>query len=441
MTILIGGADTGVLNSSLNTTGIANRVGDGGGDTDSAMFVNVSNGNLVYRHEDSFLTSQGADFGLVRTYNARAQMGDASGFGDGRWRLSTAVSLSPRVQQGETYYQVTWGDGSVSDYRFDASSNTYISTDGAGSYERLTIASDGSASLLRADQSTRSFDAQGRLTGSVDTNGVSMAYAYNADLLTTVTDDTGHVITFSYSNGRLASVVAVSQGDDLRTSTVESEFSTTLVTYTYDGSGRLSTVTDRRGDVTTYVYNAEGYLETVTLPSSFQDTDGNVATDLARTLSFGYETVRWSGGIAGPSKVVSSITQGDQTSTISYNFTLGPVGSSTGQLYNQGAATITDHLGNTLTYHFDTRGNVTKTIDQLGYQTVYTYDADNNLTRVTDRNGFGAVNSDSTYYQTLRQKLGYATLVAGLSDNDKTALTEAFTSHFTYDASGNLTHN
>jgi len=268
MTVVIGGADTGVLNSSLNTAGISNRVGDGGGDTGSAMFVNLANGNLIYRHEDGFLASRGADFGLVRTYNARAQMGDASGFGDSRWRLSTAVSLSARQERGEQFYEVIWGDGSISDYRLDEASGLYISTDGAGAYEQLTVAGDGSASLLRGDQSIWTFDAGGRLTGSVDTNGVSMTYSYDAGRLATITDDTGHVVTFNYTSGRLASVVAVSQGGS-------GSISTTLVSYTYDGNGRLEFVTDRRGDVTRYSYSAEGYLEKVILPKTLTNPDAN----------------------------------------------------------------------------------------------------------------------------------------------------------------------
>lgn len=448
MTVVIGGADTGVLNSSLNTAGISNRVGDGGGDTGSAMFVNLANGNLIYRHEDGFLASRGADFGLVRTYNARAQMGDASGFGDSRWRLSTAVSLSARQERGEQFYEVIWGDGSISDYRLDEASGLYISTDGTGAYEQLTVAGDGSASLLRGDQSIWTFDVGGRLTGSIDTNGVSMTYSYNAGRLATVTDDTGHVVTFNYNFGRLASVVALSQGGS-------GSISTTLVSYTYDGNGRLDSVTDRRGDVTHYSYSAEGYLEKVILPKTLTNPDANgyqgdinndgtvdaaelARLELDRTIEFGYETVRWTGGIAGPSKVVTRVTQGDQTSTIDYNFVLGPRGNNGGRLYNRGSATITDHLGNTLTYQFNAQSNVTKTVDQLGYETSYTYDDNGNLLSITDRNGFGVVNSDSTYYQTLRQELGYATVVANLSENDKDELREAFTSRFTYDANGNL---
>jgi YD repeat-containing protein len=444
MTVIITGQGTGILNSSLETQGIANTIGNPG----AAIGLNLSNGNVIYQQEDSLLVSQGADFGLVRTYNARARMSDDSGFGDGRWRLSTAVSLKALSQRGETYYEITWGDGSVFDYRFDAATATYISTDGSGAYGQLTVSKDGQASLVQGDQSRWTFDLQGRLKGSVDTNGNSMAYEYGADGLKRVIDDSGHVVTFNYTKGLLASVVAVSQGDDLRTQATETQFSTVLVTYSYDLNGRLSAVTDRRGDVTRYEYTETGLLKTLILPQAYQDSSGVTRTDKDRSITLTYQTVRWVGDIAGPSQVVRSITQGDQTTTIDYDFELGPAGSNNGEVFNQGQATVTDYLGHQLRYRFDSRGNVLSTVDQLGYRTRYRYDANDNLLSVTDRNGWGALNSDSEYYRTLRYELGFRKIVNGvevgksardLTEDDQKALREAFTSYFTYDKRGNLT--
>jgi len=432
MTVVVGGSETGLMNSSLQY-GVGQAIGNAVNDTAGGLYTNVANGNLVYTQKDSFLVSQGEDFGLVRTYNARARMNDASGLGDARWRLSTAVTLTEQAERGVSYYTVTWGDGSVFDYRWNSDANAYVSTDGAGAYEKLTIGTDGSASLVRADQSIWSFDGQGRLVSSVNTNGVLMGYGYDADGLKTITDDTGHVITFNYSNGLLSSV--------------NDENNTRLVSYSYT-AGLLTAVTDRRGDVTSYAYNTAGYLQSVALPNSYVDGAANVQVDLDRKIEFGYETVRWSAGIAGPSQVLTSIKQGDQTTTISYAFELGPQASGRGQLYNAGSATIIDYLGNTLNYHFDSRGNILRTVDQLGYETIYKYDSADNLLSVTDRNGWGVVHSDSDYYQQLRLELGYTKinlsglqvgqLVADLSVAEINALQAAFTSHSTYDDRGNM---
>jgi YD repeat-containing protein len=108
-----------------------------------------------------------------------------------------------------------------------------------------------------------------------------------------------------------------------------------------------------------------------------------------------------------------------------------------------------------MTYAYDPDGYVTRVTDASGLYTSYTYggrsagDAEtailkDNLLSITDRNGVGATTSDSDYFRSLRQDLGYVDLAgngvraADLSAADKLALLERFTTRFTYDTRGNL---
>ncbi len=89
MAILIGGNESGLLDTSraLLDRNDRTRVHDPG--HDEQVLVNVSNGNLVIDHEDAFLPSLGEDFKLVRTYNSR---GEGGTFSEGRWFFSTEPS-------------------------------------------------------------------------------------------------------------------------------------------------------------------------------------------------------------------------------------------------------------------------------------------------------------------------------------------------------------
>ncbi|MFW2374744.1 MAG: DUF6531 domain-containing protein, partial [Gammaproteobacteria bacterium] len=73
MAAVIGGNDTGLLDGSLYLLNRDDKTREGEAGHGEDMYVNVSNGNLVVRHTDAYLPSQGEDFAVVRTYNSRGQ--------------------------------------------------------------------------------------------------------------------------------------------------------------------------------------------------------------------------------------------------------------------------------------------------------------------------------------------------------------------------------
>jgi hypothetical protein len=91
MATLIGGAGTGLLDSSLYLLNRDDRTRAGQVGADEQMYVNVSNGALVLQHQDAYMPSFGEDFSLVRTYNSRGQWNTDVGKG---WTLTVFLELS-----------------------------------------------------------------------------------------------------------------------------------------------------------------------------------------------------------------------------------------------------------------------------------------------------------------------------------------------------------
>src|SRR4051794_13813675 len=140
-TTIIGGHAAGLQDSSFTLLRRNDRTGNGTAGHGEEPYLNVANGNLALQQVDAFLPSQGEDFQLVRTYNSR---GLIAGEKDG-WAFSTTVTLSKNndTLAGSNIkvdsYQVTYGDGSVFDFAFDAVRNLWVSTDGAGAFETLQV--------------------------------------------------------------------------------------------------------------------------------------------------------------------------------------------------------------------------------------------------------------------------------------------------------------
>lgn len=315
MAILIGGHETGLANSSFSLLDRDDKTGKASLDKGSNAYINTANGNLILRHQDAFIPSMGEDFALFRTYNSRGRPNDTQ-HDDARWSLSTAIELKVKRDRGEKYFEVSYGDGSVFDYRFDQDTGRYVSTDGVGAFETIEdLNARGNDTvhfvLTRADQTQLKFDKHGNLVESIDTNGVKIEYRYHSNRLQTILDDDGHVINFIYQQGKLFRVVDETQ--------------TVLVEYRYH-QGRLSEVIDRNGHKTQYFYTNDGFLNRVVMPER-QVADGQLEQYARRELNFSYDYVNWKGDSRGRTPVIKTFTDAEgNTTTFDYafNFSHGP---------------------------------------------------------------------------------------------------------------------
>ena len=469
---LLGGDGTGLLDSSLSLLNSNDRTANQNVGADESLYVNVSNGNFVVQHRDGYLPSLGEDFSLVRTYNSRGSSGTVGNL-DGRWELSTGITLEDRRLGLGADFRVTYGDGSTFDYEWDSSRDLYVSTDGSGAFETirdLGFFNQPRYVLTRADQTKLYFSSSGVLMRTEDTNGVRMEYVYTlTGRLSQIRDDQGHRINFDYNlNGTLHRIF--------------DETNVLLVEYRYD-NGRLSEVIDRMGHSTRYFYTSDGLLERIVLPAS-QDANGDGIREqyASREINLEYGTEPWSG--SPDPRVLRSVRDAEgglTTFDYDFDFSLGS--------FEGGTTQVVDALGNnraysnastyrqwrvengfydvynpileatspnyrnqvsnirsahSLTYSYREDGYITRLTDQQGYQTVYAYDSKGNVSSITDRNGWAIVNSDSAYYRALRAQLGYTDaagngkLVSTLTSAERAALREAFTSRFRYDSHGNV---
>uniref|UniRef100_UPI00210EF3B2 DUF6531 domain-containing protein n=1 Tax=Massilia sp. YIM B04103 TaxID=2963106 RepID=UPI00210EF3B2 len=242
MVAIVGGNGLGLVNSTGATLGQRGQFGAAQlGRNGDNIYVNAATGNLVLQHQDEFLAATGLGQSLIRTYNSQGQFNDDNG---DNWKLSLSRSvgnLTGTLNAEKSTISRVGGDGAITVFIYDRTTQTYRSSDGAGAYDSLSYDS-ASAQWRWTSGSTRVteiYDANngGRLIGSRDLDGNSLNYAYNASgLLSQIDDSSGGSTVLKYNGNNLSEIetrctnaqgVAVSQ---------------TRVRYEYDSANRLSKV-------------------------------------------------------------------------------------------------------------------------------------------------------------------------------------------------------
>jgi YD repeat-containing protein len=155
------------------------------------------------------------------------------------------VTLNPSVQLGNrTFLKIIDGTGNAS-YFIQEVPGYYSGVIGERSYVR---AEGGGYGWYRLDGTRYVFTSTGKLSTVEDEKGNVLALAYDGQgRLQTVTDNaSGRVLTFTYTNGLLASI----------SGPVTSAVTDAIwVEYGYDGNENLTTVTYADGSGIAYVYN------------------------------------------------------------------------------------------------------------------------------------------------------------------------------------------
>jgi len=457
MATIVGGFDTGLADTSLFLLNRNDRTRAGVEGHEEEFYVNVSNGNLMIRQVDAFLPSQGEDTLVMRTYNSRGSWNANNGQG---WAINTIVLNLSQI----TANKITLVNPDSSQFVFfgDSAGVVFRSTDGSGAYETIVQNKTTKTWILtRSDQTVLTFDVNGDLIQSQDTNGNLITYVRKAGKLTQVKDDTGHVTNYIYSGSNLSQIT--------------DETGAVLVSYVY-GQGLLGQVTDRAGHVTRYLYNTDGTIFRVTLPQA--------GTEAARQIQFSYtaDTTDTTGKTRTVSEIIDA--EGNRT-TFKYAFNRNNfsqyVGGTTwmvnalgvkrtesndaefvqwrldnGYYQTWDAARYTTDAAyraqaddirtrHTTLFTYDAHGALLTVTEPRGFTASYAYDANENLITVADANADAITRSDDQYFRDLRRDFGYVQpitgqgkLVAELTAADVAALKERFTTHLEYDGNGNL---
>ena len=129
-------------------------------------FVNAATGNLVLQTADDGIVGRGLDHHATRTYNSQGLLDDDNGdnWSSGFFLQQLAVSGA----LGDNALLRTGRDGAVSRFVFDSARGIYVSSDGAGAFDTVSI-EEGTGERIWRDGDTgrqeRYAAATGRLTG------------------------------------------------------------------------------------------------------------------------------------------------------------------------------------------------------------------------------------------------------------------------------------
>jgi YD repeat-containing protein len=222
--------------------------------------VNVATGNLLVRELDVAVEATGLDVDVERFYNSLS--GSTSVLGAG-WGLTTGTDVRIDVQ----------AEGSVTLFGPTGFADTFIRQSGGnflvppGVQGGLVENGDGTYSVSLDDSSdTLTFAAGGRLIEQTIEDGTGHLLSYDgAGRLASITDSDGGVTSFHYDpvSGRLLEIVEPDEGsheyeyDELDRLRLHRDPLARESTFAYTG-GRLTKIVDRSGVETRFSYDGAG---------------------------------------------------------------------------------------------------------------------------------------------------------------------------------------
>jgi RHS repeat-associated protein len=332
-------------------------------EADAGDPVGTFTGALNYTVVDAAIPGRGPTVSFARSYNSNDTRVSTMG---PAWRHNYNISLvSPG---GATDDATLIGPQGRSDL-YDGSSGSFIAPIGV----HRTLVRNGDDTYTATDKSNTQwlFDSTGRLTSIRDRFGNTSTLSYDgSSRLSTVSDPAGRgVLTLSYTNGLVTSIT------DWRSPARSAN-------YGYDASGRLETVTDREGKTTTYGYDGtSARLATITdaanhvaLTSTY-DAQGRVATQKdARGLVTG-DVTTFDYVVNQDGTRQTTATSPTTSFEPSFHPTLVDSYDGNGALLSRvtrpsSAQTVTE------SFTYDTQGNRTSVTDGRGNRTDFCYDVD-----------------------------------------------------------------
>ncbi len=286
----------------------------------SELKVNVANGNLLLHATDLRIRGTGLDFSLDRYYNSR-QPG-VSTLGKG-WTLNVGQDVrlvfasSTHATSDVTYVAPT---GFIVRFNYDATETRWRHPPGVDAdLSRNATTGEWTLKVQKSEAKFVFSDTTGRLLRQVDRNNNTIRFDYNAaGLLSTVTDTQNRPTTLGYVGGRLDTVTdptgrtvqyTYTAGGNLETVT---DTGGNVVHYRYNGDVLIDQVTTGGNSITRI-----DYVDAVGKVSDFSTQyDSGFGVPTSATTSFAY-------GV-GETKVTDpngNFTTGDTTDGITtYRF-------------------------------------------------------------------------------------------------------------------------
>jgi RHS repeat-associated protein len=300
----------------------------------------------------------------------------------------------------------------------------------AGDFSTLTYSSNVYTRTLK-DGTLQKFNSSGYQTSLVDRNSNIVTFSYDgSNNLSTITDPNNLVTTFGYTSGKVSTITdpagritTLSYSSGRLESIKDPDGS--IATFSYDSSsGRMTTYKDPLSNVSTFAYDFAGRVDTVTRP----DTTTEQFTPLQ--LQSLCDTSQCTSGSPGtPLLAAEAVADYTDPRSNAWDTRL--------DWYGLGSATqLTDPLGQSVpaghmtVLHRSSNACVTQSTDRLDRNLSYTLDSKCNVTTLK----FPGVTSQSTTtYST--QQFEYNSFSQVTKKTDELGRVTSFT----YDAYGNLT--
>ncbi len=333
--------------------------------------VNTLSGNLFIPRTDIYIPARAFDLDIRFYYNSYL-FTEEYGYGKG-WTFEYNIKYSSDTLPGGK--RILWGNGREDTYDSLTSTN-YKSP--RGFFSTLKQYQPNKYVLTELDSIKYFFDnaIHKKVTRMQEPNGNFINFNYTDSLLSSMTNNAGQSISFTYNpQGRLATVV-----DAIATPT-------RTFTYSYDGLGNLKEVKDPLNGKYQYTYLSNGPMKSLADKNNnkvdiiyFPDLSTSELIGCNKRISFSYDTT------SNTTVVTDHLTAGNQVTKYTYK-----------KLDN--IAWITSMSGNccgyNVSYEHDDQGNQIKMTDANGQVYNYTYDANGNMLTAKD-----PLNQMSTYTYT-----------------------------------------
>jgi RHS repeat-associated protein len=267
----------------------------------------------------------------------------------------------------------------------------------------------------------------GRLgPGWTDSYGASLAVQQNGDV--TLQTENGQQVRYAHQDdGSFVGAGGARSSLTLANGTYQLA-THDQATYSFNGQGKLTSMTDRDGNTVTLAYDGSGQLaavtdsagHTITCSSNGDGTLASISAPDGRTVSYGYTGGR-----------LTSVTQpGSRTTTYHYD--------ANGRLDQ-----ITDPSGHTQVQNtYGSDGRVSQQTDALGHTTSFSWDANTQTETATDPRGnaWKDVYSNNVLIKRI-DPLGNVTQIGSDINLNRTSVTapDGSTTNSAYDARGNVT--
>ncbi len=259
-----------------------------------------------------------------------------------------------------------------------------------GDFSRLAKNLAGTWTRTLKDGTQVNFDAQGLQTSVIDRNGNPTSYTYDGlGRLITITDPVGLVTLLDYAGAHLSQVTDPAgrvtrfdhDGAGNLTQVTFSDGSTRG--FGYDVNHLMTSETNARGFTTTREYDSTGRVIRTTLPDSTVRSATNVETVGLVDPASGLGTAANPSPVVRPEQAVSVITEGEGGAT---TFEVGVLRAVTKR---------TDANGLVTEFTRDANANPTITTRPSGAVLTQTYDAAGNVLTATEQ--FNGATTTSTY--------------------------------------------